>query len=104
MSDILKATCSIEDIRFYKDDFGIVSVSIDGIKEGKPKYNTNKQIIVKGTMIKPIVGNLYNLVAEYVDDAKWGGQYNIISMYSAITFTIRTIPLNISHLILLSIH
>ena len=37
-------------------------------------------------MPQPIIGNSYNITAEYVEDPKWRGQYNIICMFSAIVF------------------
>ena len=82
----IKIICSVETIRFYKNEFGIAVVSVDKVKEGKPKTDKFNQIIIKGTMPQLVEGNPYILVADYVEDPKWGGQYNIISIYSAITF------------------
>ena len=82
----IKIICSVETIRFYKNEFGIAVVSVDKVKEGKPKTDKFNQIIIKGTMPQLVEGNPYVLVADYVEDPKWGGQYNIISIYSAITF------------------
>ena len=82
----IKIICSVERIRFYKNEFGIAVVSVDKVKEGKPKTDKFNQIIIKGTMPQLVEGNPYVLVADYVEDPKWGGQYNIISIYSAITF------------------
>lgn len=84
--EIIKLTCSVERIRFYRDQFGIIVCSIDKIKEGTPRLDNDGTLIFKGTMPKPIMGNSYNITAEYVEDPKWGGQYNIICMFSAITF------------------
>ena len=33
----IKIICSVETIRFYKNEFGIAVVSVDKVKEGKPK-------------------------------------------------------------------
>lgn len=82
----IKVICSVETIRFYKDEFGIAVMSIDKVKKGTPKTDKFNQIIIKGTMPQLIVGNPYMLVADYVEDPKWGGQYNIVSIYSALTF------------------
>lgn len=84
--DKIKVVCSVEVLRYYKNEFGIALVSIDEIKEGTPKTNKNNEIVIRGTMPKLVVGNPYVLTAEYVEDPKWGGQYNIISIYSALTF------------------
>lgn len=82
----IKVICSVETIRFYKDEFGIAVVSINKVKEGKPQTDKSNQIIIKGTMPQLVIGNSYILVAEYVKDPKWGGQYNIISICSAVDF------------------
>ena len=86
LEDRVKIICSVETIRFYKNEFGIAVVSVDSVKEGKPKTDKFNQIIIKGVMPQLVEGNPYVLVADYVEDPKWGGQYNIISIYSAITF------------------
>lgn len=82
----IKVVCSVETIRFYKNEFGIAVVSVDKVNEGKPKTDKFNQITIKGVMPQLVEGNPYNLAADYVEDPKWGGQYNIISIYSAITF------------------
>jgi len=86
VSERIKITGSIEDIRYYKNEFGIIIISIDKVKKGTPKCNKFNQIIAKGEMSQPIVGNMYCMIADYIDDPKWGGQYNIVSLYSAINF------------------
>ena len=82
----IKVICSVENIRYYKNEFGIAMVSIDSVKEGKVKTDKFNQIIIKGQMPQLVEGNPYTLTAEYVEDPKWGGQYNIISIYSTIAF------------------
>ena len=84
--EIVKLTCSVERIRFYKDNFGIIVCSVDKIKEGAPRIDNYGTIIFKGNMPRPIVGNMYNITAEYVEDPNWGDQYDIICMFSAIVF------------------
>lgn len=84
--EIIKVTCSVERIRYYKEQFGIIVCSIDKVKEGTPRLDSNGTLILKGTMPKPIEGNTYNVTAEYVQDLRWGDQYNIICIFSAITF------------------
>ena len=86
LEDRIKVICSVETIRFYKNEWGIAIVSVDKVKEGKPQTDKFNQITIKGTMPQLVEGNPYVLVADYVEDPKWGGQYNIISIYSAITF------------------
>ena len=43
-------------------------------------------MIFKGTMPEPSLGATYIIIADYVDDPKWGEQYNIKSIYSDISF------------------
>lgn len=84
--EIIKVTCSIERVKFYKDQFGIIVCSVDKIKEGTPHLDKDGTLVFKGVMPQPIAGNMYNITAEYVEDPKWGGQYNILCMFSAIVF------------------
>lgn len=84
--DIIKVVCSVERIRFYKNEWGIIECSINKIKEGTPKIDRNGMAIFKGVMPQLQEKNLYNITAEYVEDPKWGGQYNIISIVTALDF------------------
>ena len=83
---LLKATCSVERVQYYKDSWGIVKLSVDKVKEGEPKGDKYGIITAKGPMPQPVEGNMYELVAEYVEDPKWGGQYNIHIFYTAVEF------------------
>lgn len=83
----IKVVCTLETIRYYKGDFGIIVASINTIKHGKPVMDDKKCITVKGVMPKLKEGNYYNLTAEYVNDPKWGGQYNVISMFNTVDFS-----------------
>lgn len=86
-NNIIKMTCSVEKVIFYNEDgWGIVSVSPDKIKEGKPCLDKFGYITLKGTMPKLKTSDIINVVAEYVEDPKWGKQYNVISLYYALTF------------------
>ena len=86
--DIIKVTAAVERIRFYKNEWGIIECSIDPkrIKQGTPKLDKSGMAIFKGVMPKLQERNLYNITAEYVEDPKWGGQYNIISIFTALDF------------------
>lgn len=85
--NIIKATCAVERIIFYKNEWGIIECSIVKHKEGEIKnrsrYNT---VIFKGVMPRLKEGSIYNIMAEYVEDPKYGGQYNILSIFSSIEF------------------
>lgn len=86
--DIIKVIAEVERIRYYKNEWGIIECSIDSkrIKEGNPKLDRNGMAIFKGVMPQLQEKNIYNITAEYVDDAKWGGQYNILSIFTALDF------------------
>ena len=86
--DIIKVIAEVERIRYYKNEWGIIECSIDPkkIKEGNPKLDKNGMAIFKGVMPQLQEKNIYNITAEYVDDAKWGGQYNILSIFTALDF------------------
>lgn len=84
--DIIKVTCSVERIRFYKNEWGIIECSLNKIKEGAPKLDRNGIAVFKGVMPQLQEKNLYNITAEYVEDPKFGGQYNILSIFTALDF------------------
>ena len=86
---LLKATVTVDKIRYHNDDFGIIECSIYELKDGsdEPRYATYDRIILRGTM--PTVkddGTLYNVVGEYFNDPKWGDQYNLVSICTSIAF------------------
>ena len=86
--EIIKVTAAVERVRFYKNEWGIIECSIDPkrIKQGIPKLDKCGMAIFKGVMPQLQEKNLYNITAEYVEDPKWGGQYNILSIFTALDF------------------
>ena len=81
----VKVKAEIEGIRFYKDQWGIIVCSIDKVLKGEfigDKYG----MVFKGNMPEPVLGATYIIIADYVDDPKWGRQYNIKSIYSDVSF------------------
>lgn len=88
-NDLLRATVSVDRTVFRRDDFAIILCSIYELKEGSAEPITNPmgQITLKGTMstLKED-GTLYAVVGEYVDDPKYGDQYNVISIHTAVEF------------------
>lgn len=84
--DIIKVTVEVERIRFYKNEWGIIECSINKIKDGAPKLDKNGMAIFKGVMPQLKENNLYNITAEYTEDPKFGGQYNILSIFTALDF------------------
>lgn len=86
MEDIIKITCTVEKVRFHKDSWGIILVSVDRVKDGEPKKDKDGYVVLKGQMPKVKIGDMLNVTAEYILDPKWGDQYNITSLFYAITF------------------
>lgn len=85
--NIIECVATVKKVRFYKDNFGIIICSIDNMKSGKLADTLSlSEVTFKGTMPLPIVNSAYNIKAEYVCDLKWGDQYNIISMFTAVSF------------------
>ncbi len=86
-NNIIDCVAIIDGIRFYRENFGIICCSIIKMKSGNLADTIDSNnVIFKGTMPYPVVGNTYNVKAEFISDAKWGDQYNIISMYTAVSF------------------
>ena len=81
----VKVKASIEIIRYYKDQWGIVICSIDEVLKGDFIGDKNGAVF-KGNMPEPVRGATYIIVADYVEDPKWGKQYNIKAIYNDISF------------------
>jgi exodeoxyribonuclease V alpha subunit len=81
----VKVKAEIEGIRFYRDQWGIIVCSIDKVLKGDFIGDKNGMIF-KGTMPEPVLGATYIIIADYVEDPKWGRQYNIKSIYSDVSF------------------
>ena len=79
----VKVKASVEGIRFFKDQWGIIVCSIDKIIKGKFVGDKNGTVF-KGNMPYPVRGLSYIIEADYVNDPKWGDQYDIKSIYSDI--------------------
>lgn len=79
----MKVKASIEGIRFFKDQWGIIVCSIDKVIKGKFIGDKNGTVF-KGNMPYPVRGLSYIIEADYVNDPKWGDQYDIKSIYSDI--------------------
>ena len=84
---MIKVKASVEIIKFYKNQWGIIVCSIDKVMKGELEKDINTDYCVfKGEMIEPCVGSTYIITADYVEDPRWGGQYLIKSMYNDISF------------------
>ena len=81
----VKVKASIEIIRFYKNQWGIIICSIDKVLKGEFEGQLDYTVF-KGEMPEPVRGATYIITADLVEDPKWGKQYDIKSMYSDISF------------------
>lgn len=81
----VKVKAEIERVRFYKDQWGIIVCSIDKVMKGDFIGDVNN-VVFKGNMPEPSIGATYIIIADYIEDPKWGGQYNIKSIYSDVSF------------------
>ena len=81
--DIIKMTCEIDIVRFYRDGWGILVVTPHNITEGEVITDYNNRAVIKGEMPEPKVGDMIKVKAYHVEDRKWGDQYNLISSYPA---------------------
>ena len=82
--DKLKAIISIEKVIFYKNNWGIVLASVDKIQLGKPEYDRNSFITIKGNMPEPKDGMQYYIKGTEINDPKFGLQYELSNMSSVI--------------------
>lgn len=81
----VKVKAEIEGIRYFKDQWGIIVCSIDKVLKGEFIGDLNGMVF-KGNMPEPVLGATYIIIADYVEDPKWGKQYNIKSIYSDVSF------------------
>lgn len=81
----VKVKAEIEGIRFYRDQWGIIVCSIDKVLKGEFIGDLNAMVF-KGNMPEPVLGATYIIIADYVEDPKWGKQYDIKSIYSDVSF------------------
>lgn len=81
----VKVRATIESVRYYKEQWGIILCSIDEVIKGD--FIGDKNLMVfKGNMPEPVRGASYIIVADYNEDPKWGRQYDIKSIYSDVSF------------------
>ena len=81
----VKVKAEIEGIRYFKDQWGIIVCSIDKVLKGEFIGDLNGMVF-KGNMPEPVLGATYIIIADYVEDPKWGRQYNIKSIYTDVSF------------------
>ena len=87
MSDTrIKADVSIEKVLFFKDNWGIISCSVDREIEGKVQLGRFNNACFKGQMPELKQGQMCTVIADFVHDDKYGDQYNIVSIWDRIDF------------------
>ena len=80
----IKVDASMEHRIYFKDNWGIIKCSIEKVRSGDGIYKGDL-IIFKGQMPQPIEGCIYTIIADFVHDPKWGDQYVIQSIFTAVT-------------------
>lgn len=90
MNDI-EAKVIVEKIIYYdsqgESHFGILAVSVHEIISGEPVYNNFGNITIKGHFVEPCIGEEYHIVAHYIEDKKYGGQYEVSYIQSEVNFS-----------------
>ena len=81
----IKVDASMEHRIYFKDNWGIIKCSIEKVRSGDGIYKGDL-IIFKGQMPQPIEGCIYTIIADFVHDPKWGDQYVIQSIFTALDF------------------
>ena len=87
VGDIIKVVCEVESApRYFKNDWGIVDVSINETIEGEPVTNKYNCVTIVGVMPCPKIGELYYLTAKETHDPVYGKQYETVFMGSVMEF------------------
>ena len=76
--------CTVKRIRFYKESFGIIVVTVDKVVKGELQTDP-EETVLKGAMPRVREGEAYKVAGTYTEDPKWGGQYNIEMITSNVT-------------------
>lgn len=76
----IKCTIKVNQIRYYKDNWGILSVSLIEPEYGNIKIDKHNCFIVKGNMTDPNYQDTFTVIANEIEDSKWGTQYELIYM------------------------
>ena len=80
----IQVECTIQSIRYFKNGWGIINTSIEKVNKGELLTDPSATIF-KGEMPTIKEGESYKISANYANDPKWGGQYNIDMIVSNIT-------------------
>lgn len=69
---------------FYRDNFGIASCELESLEEGAVDMPLPTLITIKGTMPELIPHRQYKLIAHEIEDEKYGKQYQVDCVATAI--------------------
>lgn len=76
----IKCTVKVNRIRYYKDNWGILYVTLLDREYGNVKTDKYNGFIVKGSMAEPNYQDTFTVVGNEIEDPKWGTQYDLIYM------------------------
>lgn len=76
----IKCTVKVNRIRYYKDNWGILYVTLLDREYGTIKVDKYNGFIVKGCMAEPNYQDTFTVVGNEIEDPKWGTQYDLIYM------------------------
>lgn len=76
--DIVKATITVQNIIWFKNNWGIVSCSLDKSHSGTIVLDYRGNFTLKGSMPTLTIGEQYNLTAKEIYDPKYGLQYEVV--------------------------
>ena len=76
----IKCTVKIKKIRYYKDNWGILLVSLLETEYGLIKTDNKNCFIIKGNMVQPNYQDTFKVIGNEIIDPKWGVQYDLIYM------------------------
>lgn len=83
-NDRIKVECTVNKILFFKNNWGIIKVTVDNVLEGTLQTDKDNTIM-KGEMPTVIEGEQYKATCVFTTDSKYGNQYNIEMFASNIT-------------------
>jgi len=76
----IKCTVKIAQIRYYKNNWGILLVSLIDSMYGEINTDKYNCLMLKGVMAEPNYQDTYTVVAKEVIDPKYGRQYDLVYM------------------------
>lgn len=85
-NNAIKMKARIKHIRYYKNEWGIIVIEPLQVIKGDYEPLMDEEMIAKGQMVDPIEGEEVFLTVTQVDDNKYGRQFEISTITSAVVF------------------